>query len=50
MVLAILSLGAQSTGSTELLMGARNGLEAYVKEHGFETVGASSDIASGLTM
>ena len=28
----------------------RNGLETYAKGHGFEIVGASSDIGSGLTM
>ena len=34
--------------STELLAAQRNRLEAYAKEHGFEVVGTSSDIASGL--
>ena len=34
--------------STELLAAQRSRLEAYAKEHGFEVVGTSSDIASGL--
>lgn len=36
--------------SAELLAAQRNRLEAYAKEHGFEIVGVSSDIGSGLTM
>ena len=34
--------------SAEALAAQRNRLEAYAKEHGFEVVGTSSDIASGL--
>ena len=34
--------------SAEVLAAQRNRLEAYAKEYGFEVVGASSDIASGL--
>ena len=34
--------------SAELLVAQRHRLEACEKEHGFEVVGASSDIASGL--
>ncbi|MCI9350188.1 MAG: recombinase family protein [Oscillibacter sp.] len=34
--------------STELLAAQRSRLEAYAKEHGFEVVGTSGDIASGL--
>ena len=34
--------------SAELLAAQRDGLEAYAKEHGFEVVGTSADIASGL--
>ena len=34
--------------STELLAAQCSRLEAYAKEHGFEVVGTSSDIASGL--
>lgn len=36
--------------STEVLEMQRHELENYVKEHGFEIVGSSSDIGSGLTM
>ena len=36
--------------SAEVLNGQRLQLESYAKEHGFETVGSSSDIGSGLTM
>ena len=36
--------------SAAVLAAQRNGLEAYAKEHGFEIVGASSDMGSGLTM
>ena len=35
--------------SAEALAAQRNRLETYAKEHGFEIVGVSSDIASGLT-
>lgn len=35
--------------SAELLEAQRHRLEGYAKEHGFEIVGISSDIASGLT-
>ena len=34
--------------SAEALAAQRNRLEAYAKEHGFEVVGTSTDIASGL--
>ena len=34
--------------SAETLAAQRSRLEAYAKEHGFEVVGTSSDIASGL--
>ena len=36
--------------SAEALASQRNRLETYAKEHGFEVVGTSSDIGSGLTM
>lgn len=36
--------------SEELLAGQRLRLEAYAKEHGFEIIGCSSDIGSGLTL
>lgn len=36
--------------SEELLAGQRHRLEAYAKEHGFEIIGSSSDIGSGLTL
>ena len=36
--------------SAEVLNGQRLRLESYAKEHGFEVVGSSSDIGSGLTM
>lgn len=35
--------------SAEALVAQRNRLESYAKEHDFEIVGVSSDIASGLT-
>ena len=35
---------------SEVLNGQRLQLESYAKEHGFEIVGSSSDIGSGLTM
>ena len=35
--------------SAETLAAQRNRLESYAKEHDFEIVGSSSDIASGLT-
>ena len=35
--------------SAEALAAQRNRLESYAKEHDFEIVGVSSDIASGLT-
>jgi len=35
--------------SAEVLEAQRNRLESYAKEHDFEIVGVSSDIASGLT-
>lgn len=35
--------------SAEVLAAQRNRLESYAKEHDFEIVGVSSDIASGLT-
>ena len=35
--------------SAEALAAQRNRLEAYAKEHAFEVVGTSTDIASGLT-
>ena len=35
--------------SAETLTAQRNRLETYAKEHDFEIVGVSSDIASGLT-
>ena len=35
--------------SAEALAAQRNRLETYAKEHGFEIVGVSSDITSGLT-
>ncbi len=35
--------------SAEVLERQRHRLENYAKEHGFEIVGVSSDIASGLT-
>lgn len=35
--------------SAEILERQRHRLESYAKEHGFEIVGVSSDIASGLT-
>ena len=35
--------------SAEALAAQRNRLETYAKEHDFEIVGVSSDIASGLT-
>ncbi len=34
--------------SAELLAAQRNRLKAYTKEHGFEVVGTSTDIVSGL--
>ena len=36
--------------SAEVLNGQQLRLESYAKEHGFEIVGSSSDIGSGLTM
>ena len=36
--------------SAEVLERQRHRLESYAKEHGFEIVGVSSDIGSGLTM
>ena len=36
--------------SAEILERQRHRLESYAKEHGFEIVGYSSDIGSGLTM
>lgn len=36
--------------SAEVLERQRHRLESYAKEHGFEIVGSSSDIGSGLTM
>lgn len=36
--------------SAEALAAQRNRLESYAKEHGFEIVGTSTDIGSGLTM
>ena len=36
--------------SAEVLNGQRLRLESYAKDHGFEIVGFSSDIGSGLTM
>ena len=36
--------------SAEVLEMQRHSLESYAKEHGFEIVGSSSDIGSGLTM
>ena len=36
--------------SASILSAQRNRLGAYAKEHGFEVVGTSSDIGSGLTM
>lgn len=36
--------------SAEILERQRHRLESYAKEHGFEIVGVSSDIGSGLTM
>ena len=36
--------------SAEALAAQRNRLETYAKEHDFEIVGVSSDIASGLTL
>ncbi len=36
--------------SAEVLEMQRHSLESYVKEHGFELVGSSCDIGSGLTM
>ena len=36
--------------SAEVLDRQRHRLESYAKEHGFEIVGVSSDIGSGLTM
>ena len=36
--------------SAEILERQRHRLESYAKEHGFEIVGSSSDIGSGLTM
>ena len=35
--------------SAEILERQRHRLESYAKEHGFEIVGVSSDITSGLT-
>ena len=35
--------------SAEVLNGQQLRLESYAKEHGFEIVGSSSDIGSGLT-
>lgn len=35
--------------SAETLAAQRNRLETYAKEHDFEIIGSSSDIASGLT-
>lgn len=36
--------------SAEVLETQRHRLESYAKEHGFEIVGYSSDVGSGLTM
>lgn len=36
--------------SAEVLDGQRLQLESYAREHGFEIVGCSSDIGSGLTL
>lgn len=36
--------------SAKVLEMQRHSLESYAKEHGFELVGSSSDIGSGLTM
>ena len=38
------------TDSAEILAAQRLSLDAYAKEHGFEIVGCSNDIESGLTM
>ena len=40
--------GVMEYDSAETLAAQRSRLEAYAKEHGFEVVGTSSDIASGL--
>ena len=36
--------------SAEVLDGQRLQLESYAREHGFEIIGCSSDIGSGLTL
>ena len=36
--------------TAELLEGQRLRIESYAREHGFEIVGCSSDIGSGLTL
>ena len=43
-------LAHNGSDSAELLAKQRNRLEVYAKEYGFEIVGVSNDLASGLTM